>query len=211
MLFGERAVAALGLFSFSCPPAVRRCCDQLVLAGSSGNERSRFEHVPKNVPLREEGAAAAPWCCMKGWWGSRGVGTGALQEDKHCRRTSTAGQALCCHAAVPQHLSGSRRWGASLEGRAGGRKPLLLRASSEGNAGLVKITGRWQDEQKINSLSTCPEHKSSSLCYPLLLGALTESARSTEGKGSSGSEPPPNLGSSPHPAAPSPGRDVASG
>lgn len=78
-------MAALGLFSFSCPPAVRHCCDQLVLAGSSGKEPSRFEHVPKNVPLREEGAAAAPWCCMKGWWGSRGVGTGALKEDKHCR------------------------------------------------------------------------------------------------------------------------------
>lgn len=97
-----------------------------------------------------------------------------------CRRTSTTGQALCCHAAVPQHLSGSRRWGAPLEGRAGGRKPLLLRASSEGNAGLAKITGRRRDEKKINSLSTCPEHKSSSLCYTLLLGALTESAQRAE-------------------------------
>lgn len=89
-----------------------------------------------------------------------------------------------------------------MEGRAGGRKPLLLRVSSEGNAGLAKITGRWRDEKKINSLSTCPEHKSSSLCYTLLLGALTESARSTEGKGGSGSEPPPNLGSSPRPEPP---------
>lgn len=151
---------------------------------------------PKPCPQREEGAAAPRRCTKVRWW-SGGVGTRALQEDKPCRRTSPAGQALCCHAAVPEHQGaagdGAPLWRTEQEGGSLCCSGRGLRATQ----GFANITGRRQNEQKINSLSICPEHKSSSLCYALHLGALSESSWSMGGKGSSGSEPRPNLGSSP--------------
>lgn len=96
-----------------------------------------------------------------------------LQDDKH-----SWAPLLCGCPKVPRAGPGSSstRWSIPIQDRAGGG--LCCSVPSPSMQSFTKITGQNQNEQKINSPSTCPKHESCSLNPAVLRDALPETSLS---------------------------------